>query len=129
MTHPSEALVRDGYAAFSRGDLDAIRAIFDPAIIWHVPGKSPVSGVYKGIDEVFELFGRLFTETGGTLAHELHDVVANDEHVVALIRQTAERNGKKLDARFAHVQHVRDGRVIESWYLSEDESAANEFWS
>lgn len=32
--HPHIQLVRDSYAAFGRGDLDAVRALFDPDIVW-----------------------------------------------------------------------------------------------
>jgi ketosteroid isomerase-like protein len=127
--HANETLMRDGYSAFGRGDMEALRGMFDPQVVWHIPGHSPVSGTYKGIDEVFALFGRLFTETGGTIWNELHDVVANDEHAVALVRQTAERAGKKLDTRLVNIQHIREGKVTESWYFTEDERTVEDFWS
>lgn len=127
--HPNEALMRDGYAAFGRGDMEALRELFDPQVILHIPGHSPVSGIYKGIDEVFALFARLFTETGGTIWNELHDAVANDNHAVALVRQTADRAGKKLDARLVNIQHIRDGKVTESWYFTDDERTLEDFWS
>ena len=41
-----------GYEAFGRGDVTTVLGILDPSIQWHVPGRSPLSGDYKGHDEV-----------------------------------------------------------------------------
>jgi ketosteroid isomerase-like protein len=40
MGHPNEDLIRRGYDAFSRGDMDTLRALFHPDIVWHAPGRS-----------------------------------------------------------------------------------------
>lgn len=127
--HPHIQLVRDGYAAFGHGDLDAIRALFAPDIVWHIGGRSPVAGDYKGIDAVFEFFAKVLEWTGGTLRNELHDVLASDDHAVALLTQTADHNGKKLRARFAHIQHIANNQVTESWYFPDDSYAVDDFWS
>jgi ketosteroid isomerase-like protein len=44
MAHPNEELVRRGFDAFSKGDVDTLRALFDPDAVWHVPGRSPPLG-------------------------------------------------------------------------------------
>ena len=122
--------IREGYEAFGRGDLEAIRAQFSPDIVWHVAGNSPLSGDYKGIDAVFEFFGRIFTETDGTLKNEVHDVLANDDHGVVLLTQSAERKGKKLSMNFVQVTHTSgDSQISESWFFPADSAAVDEFWA
>jgi ketosteroid isomerase-like protein len=49
--------------------------------------------------------------SGGTLILELHDVLVNDEHVVALYIVRAERAAKQLNDNEILVYHVRDGKV------------------
>jgi ketosteroid isomerase-like protein len=44
MAHPNEELARRGYDAFARGDMDTLRELFDPEIVWHFPGRSPLAG-------------------------------------------------------------------------------------
>lgn len=127
--HPNVALVRKGYDAFKSGDMDTLRELFADDIVWHSGGDNPLSGEYKGQDEVFELFGRFLELTGGTVDMQIHDVVANDEHAVALLHVTAEREGKRLDQNEVHVLHVRDGKVTEFWGFEEDQAAANAFLS
>ena len=65
MAHPNEDLVRAAFAAFGRGDLDALRhQYFAEGLRYHVPGRSPVAGDYEGAAQVVEFFGRLFELSG-----------------------------------------------------------------
>ena len=59
----------------------------------------------------------------------MHDVVANDQHAVALLRAKGERRGKRYDALEIDVFHIRDGKVTEFWSFSEDQRVTDEFWS
>jgi len=129
MSHPNEELLRNGYAAFEKGDLDTLRGLFTDDIVWHSPGRSPLAGDYRGIDEVFGLFGKVFELSGGTFRNEIHDILADDEHAVALVSATGERNGKTLNDKQAHVFHVRDGKVTEFWLQPGDLYANDDFWS
>lgn len=119
--HPNVDLLRRGFEAFSNGDFDTLRDVFSEDVVFHVGGNNPLAGDYKGIDEVFGFLGRLVEETGGTFSLDLHDVLANDEHGVALVRASAERQGKRLqDDNNANVFHIDNGRITEVWALAED---------
>ena len=130
MAHPNEDLVRRGYAAFGAGDMATLDGLFADDIVWHVGGRSPMSGDFAGKDAVFAYFGRLAQETSGSLRIEIHDMLANDEHVVALTTSNAERQGKSLtDATAVQVFHVRDGKVTETWFTPADQYANDEFFT
>jgi uncharacterized protein len=129
MTHANVETVRQGYAAFSRGDLDALRRVFfAPDVIWHYAGKSQLAGHYHGVDEVIGWLGRSFELSGGTLTVELHDVVGNDEHVVALVTVRAARNGKHLFDQGVQVFHLDGGKATQAWLLPGDLYTNDEFW-
>lgn len=130
MTHPNEALIRDAIAAFSRGDLDALRTqYFAEDIRWHTPGQSALGGDHEGVDRVIELFGKLAELSGGTHRIELHDVLANDDHAVALHAVRGERAGKQLETDAIEVFHIREGKISEAWSMRSDLYAVDEFWS
>lgn len=130
MAHPNEDLVREGYAAFGRGDVETLQSqFFAPDIRWHFPGKSPFAGDYSGLAEVLGWLGRSAEVSGGTLRTELHDVIGNDDHVVALVNVRAEREGKTLDDNTVQVFHIRDGKAAEVWTYPTDVRAEDEFWS
>lgn len=129
MAHPNEDLVRRGFAAFGTGDMATLGELFADDIVWHGGGRSPISGDYKGKDEVFGLFAQLGERAGGTFRIDVHDVLANDKHVVALTTETGEREGKTLVDNGAQVFHVQGGKVTETWFLPGDPYATDEFWS
>jgi uncharacterized protein len=130
MAHPNEDLVREGYAAFGRGDLAALSGtFFAEGIRWHFPGRSPFGGDYEGLDQVLGWLGRSFEASGGTISVELHDVIGNDEHVVALSTLRAQREGRSIQDEQVQVFHVSGGKATEVWTHPRDLYATDEFWS
>jgi uncharacterized protein len=126
--HPNAELFRRGYTAFQTGDLDTVRSLFAPDIVWHVPGKSHLAGDYSGVDNVIGLFMRNFEETNGTFKVELHDILANDEHAVALATTSGQKNGKSLRDNYTHVVHISNGKLTESWIFDEHQDEVDAFW-
>jgi uncharacterized protein len=129
MAHPNEDLIRSGYDAFGKGDMAALRGLFADDIRWHFPGRNQLAGDYSGIDEVLGWLGRNLELSGGTLRVEPHDILANDEHAVALVRVTARREGRTLDQNSVQLFHVSGGKATEVWITPTDEYASDEFWS
>ena len=129
MAHPNEDLVRRAFDAFANGDVDTLRELTDQDAVWHTPGRNLVSGYYRGQDEILGFFAKLAELTGGTFRAELHDVVANDEHAVAIYVTRGEREGRTLENRTVLVSHVRNGKFTQSWLMSDDQYAADEFFS
>src|SRR5436190_13654758 len=99
MAHPNADLLNKGYDAFDKGDLDTLRGLFTDDVTFHVVGRSPLAGEYRGIDQVFGFFGKLVELSGGTFRIERHAVLADDEHASVLSTSTAERNGKTLSVK------------------------------
>jgi ketosteroid isomerase-like protein len=66
MAHPNEELLRRGYDAFSKGDVETLRQVFAQDAVFHEPGRNPVSGDYHGIDQMLAFFGTLAERSGGT---------------------------------------------------------------
>jgi ketosteroid isomerase-like protein len=129
MAHPNEDLIRRGFDAFGKGDMETLRELFDPDVAYHLPGRSPLAGDYHGPDEVLGLFARIFELSGGTFQADLHDAVANDEHAVGLFIARGQREGTTLEDRQVLVSHVRDGRLAEIWVLATDLHALDAFFS
>ena len=126
--HPNAEIFRRGYTAFQTGDMDTVRSLFAPDIVWNVPGHNRFSGAHRGVDSVLKLFAENFAETDGTFKVELHDIVANDEHAVALATVSGQRKGKKVSDHYTHVAHIKNGKLTESWIFDENPDVVDEFW-
>ena len=122
--------VRRGYAAFNAADMKTLTELFDENASWHTPGRSSIAGDRKGREAVFTQFGRYGGETAGTFKATLQQVFkADDGRVVGIHRNTAERNGKRLDVGCCIVFEFKDGRVIDGREHFHDLYAWDEFWS
>jgi hypothetical protein len=123
-------MLRTLYDAFSRRDVGGVRGLLADGVVFHQPGRNPLSGEYRGIDSVLGLLGELGNRSEGTFRAEVHDVIANDQHAVGLLRISGERQGRRLENHpVVHVFHVRDGKLAELWVHPEDQYAVDEFWS
>jgi hypothetical protein len=126
--HPNLERARAGYEAFAAGDLAAVSDLFSDDIVWHSGGSNVLTGDYKGKEAVLGFFGLLMQESGGSFTNEIHDMLANDEHGVALVTMSATRGGKSFEGNLVHIFHMSDGKMTEFWAIPEDQSRYDEFW-
>ncbi len=127
--HPNVAKIREGYEAFAAGDIEKAASTWADGIIWHALGNSKISGDYKGQEEVFGFFGKLLELAGAEMIIDVHDVLANDMHGTALVKFSANRDGKPYEMNEVHVFHFEDGLVTEFWAFEEDQRRSEEFFS
>ena len=101
--------------------MERVDRCFADDVVWHAPGLARNAGVRRGKRQLFADLGDLAKLTEGTLRSEIHDVLANDDHVVVLQATHAERDGRppledaeaivfRVPARFQGV--VRDRREL-----------------
>jgi ketosteroid isomerase-like protein len=128
--HPNEALVREFYAARAAGDLERVRSTLHPDVRWHDPYPPPHGGDLVGAETVFaDIFNAAGALTGGSTRLWLHDVLASDEHAVALVNWSSEYRGRRIESREVAVFHVYGGRIAEVWFYPEDRDAAAAFFA
>jgi uncharacterized protein len=127
--HPNVMRMREGYEAFSKGDLDRLRDLWRPDIRWHEPEGNQLSGHYTGTDQVFDLFRRLFELTEGSFRAEVRATFADDTDGVAVVRLTAHRGDRDIDVIAAHLFRYEQGLVAEFWEAHTDQPALNAFYA
>ena len=65
---------------------EAVTNLFADDIVFYIPGCSQQSGDFSGRKGIAIYFSKVGELSGGTHRLEIHDVLANDEHVTALLR-------------------------------------------
>jgi uncharacterized protein len=108
-------VVRMGYDAFSRGDIDALLALLDENVEWITPGPSeiPTAGTRRGRQAVGEFFKTL-SETFEITRFEAREFVAQGDRVVVFGDDTArlKATGKVLDFAWVHYFGVKNGKIV-----------------
>jgi len=115
--HRNVAAYRKAADAFRARDLQAIEALVDEDVVWHVPGDHSRAGDIRGRDALLAWLADL-AELGFVLRE--HDVFGNDAHVCAISYMGARRPGVDIETRVVSIFHFRDGRQAERWLYPED---------
>lgn len=120
--HPNATVVREMNEAMFRGDPKGAASHLADDVVWHVIGRAEP---YRGKAE-------LAASMGGLRDYEIswvqHDLLASDDHVIALGTATAHHGDRTLVYRTAEIYHVRDGKVTERWAFSDDTQAITDFF-
>lgn len=115
MSQQNIGLVQSSYAAFGRGDLDALLATLDPDVEWTTPGGAevPFAGARRGPAQVRQFFVTL-TELLDFELFEPQTFLADGDRVVVLgvDRVKVKATGKSISEPFCHVMTVRNGKIV-----------------
>jgi ketosteroid isomerase-like protein len=123
--HPNAAVLRRALEALDAGDYQTGMDLLADDVEWHEIGRAePMRGKQALADRYMTSEGPGFDIKG-----ELHDVVANDEHVIGLVNATATKNGQEFHYRTAEIVHVKDGKITQRWAFSDDTEAINRFFA
>ena len=119
--HPNAAATRAAIEAFSKGDVETMAAALADAAVWHIPGSNRFSGEFRGKAAVLGRFQQMGEAGLRTSIDEIHDVVGNDEHVVALVKISIGPVDASASANAVWVMHVADGKMLEFWGLNDNQ--------
>jgi uncharacterized protein len=116
-TSPNVQLVKAAYAAFGRGDINAVVEAMHPEIEWHEAEHSPwhAPGGHHGPTAVL---GNVFARIPELFDHFTVDPQAvHDAGATVIVegryRAKAAATNESLDAQVCHVWTIRDGKIAE----------------
>jgi hypothetical protein len=107
-------LIRRGYEAWNRGDVEAVLDLLHPNIEWRGYTHIPESGTLVGRDQVRAWLVR-FLEAWEELAIEVTELIEAGDRIVALVRFHAlgRESGVPVEGGAdAHVWTIREGQVV-----------------
>jgi len=123
MEHSNAVAYRRTADAFRARDSEALTQLIAEEVVWHVPGGTPLAGDIHGLDALFRWFERLHQVTKGTFTLREHDVLASDDHVVALSDMSSENAGLRVSVNVVSVMHFREVLQRERWFHPADPAA------
>jgi ketosteroid isomerase-like protein len=120
--HPNAAVVRRMNEAMSSGDMETAASFVADDVVWHTIGAAePIHGKA-------ELAASMASFAEAKITYDVHDILASDDHVIALGTAVATLGDRSLTYRTAEIHHVRNGQVTERWAFSDDTKAITDFF-
>lgn len=113
---------------------DLIRSLYEPSetrpnseiaesdVVWHIPGDNPVSGDYRGLDEVFQTMWDRMQPLDDWRVDVRH-IMTNGNMVTATFMLHARRADRVVECEGANVYRLSPGgRIAEAWdfYVTQD---------
>lgn len=117
--HPNAAHIRERFAT---GDPAEMAQWLADDVVWHQIGSDTLHGKQSVMDSM-----------GGVqdvdFSMDLHDVVANDDHTIALMEVSIGGGDQSFSYRTAEIYHIdEDGKISERWAFSDDTQAITDFF-
>jgi len=95
------------------GNPDIVKAVLAPDVRWEVVEGFPCSGVYQGLNGVFDFFSRLFGDFEDWHTEPAEIFEAGDRVIgLGFYSARAKATGRSFKASFAHVWTMRDGVIV-----------------
>jgi ketosteroid isomerase-like protein len=115
---------------YAGGDDAPLRALLDPAIEWHVPGRNAIAGDYAGIDAVMAYFARRRDHAARTFRMHPGDVLVGEGDRVAVITDgSATIGGREERWSTVGLYRLAGERIAACWLLPLDPAAFDRIWA
>ena len=115
MTEENLDVIRRGYEAFGRGDINGLLESFDEQITWVTPGPPELatSGNRTGHQAVAQFFEAV-NDVFEIQRFEPREFIAQGDRVIVLGSETARvrTTGNVVEVDWVHVFAMRNGKVI-----------------
>jgi ketosteroid isomerase-like protein len=102
------ALAQAFAVALSTLDTDALRRLCTEDVHWTVPGDGPVGGRIEGAEGIIA-FQRVLHDHA--VRTDVRQIFHGRDSLLALLHDSGEHDGKRLDVDIALVLRLRNGRI------------------
>ncbi len=111
----TQKIVQQWFDHIAAGDAAQAFALFADDIVYELKGTTPVSGTYRGLDQIVnDFFTPWRKQIDGDLVVHVDELIGEGERVVALGHGEAKTvHGLRYDNDYAFVFTVRNGRIHE----------------
>jgi ketosteroid isomerase-like protein len=117
-------IVQSTYAAYSRGEVDAVLELMHPDVEWHPPPTSVEPQPLRGIDAVRQFLAPNFFESQSAEPLEV-TVEGNRVLVEARVRARGAGSGIEIDGIAFHLYAFEDDKVVRfEAYIDRDQAMA-----
>lgn len=121
------AVARELWDAIAGADVASLQRILSPKTVWHMPGRSPLAGTFRGVDEVLAWMAKV-GELSDELDSILIDVFTNDDGAVLRYGIQARRGDKLLETEHLFMIRIEMGQVTEAVFAPLDQERYDRFW-
>jgi ketosteroid isomerase-like protein len=111
MSQENVEVVRAGFEAWNASDMEALRELYDPDVVWRPPEGWPEPGPYVGREAVMRQLEQLRETWDADTLEPIGDFIDAADRVVVRIIWRGVGQGPELNMELTGVYAVRKGRI------------------
>jgi ketosteroid isomerase-like protein len=120
MSQENVDALRNGYEAFSSGNIDAAFENFADDIVWKGTGELvPGGGTYNGIDEIKNKWLPEFAATFQDFSQSVDEILDCGDYVIGLGTSRGTVAGQEIEGPFCHVWKYSGDKVVEATFFGD----------
>jgi ketosteroid isomerase-like protein len=112
MSDENVEIVRRGFAAWNSGDMDALRELYDPDIVWRAPEGWPEPGPYVGREAVMRQLEQMRETFDIDNFELLSDFIDAADRVLVRFIWRGMGQGPESNVEATGVYTLRKGKVV-----------------
>lgn len=120
------AIAREGFGAFSRGDIKALTDQLDTRSRYFFAGRSAVAGVHHGPDAILEFLVSLFALTDGTHALTVEEILSDATHGIVIFHNVAYRGEQRVETLACEISDIEGETVTAATIYLQEQAAFDE---
>lgn len=115
---------------YAGGSVDSVVELLARDVVWHVPGRSPIAGDHRGIEEVIAYFERRRKLANATMRMRPGEVISTGDAVAQFVEGSATLDGKRVSWQTFGVYRVdpEHRRIREVWLVPLDGELFDRIW-
>ena len=121
------AVVRQLTATLGTRDAATIESLLTDDVVYHVPGKNPFSGTFRGRAAVMGVLRGFEAHFDAPPKNDTHDVLSSEAHGSDLSTVSASRGGRDHTWRAIRTYHFTEDRISEIFVSVVDQAALDAF--
>lgn len=116
---------------YAGGSVDSVVELLAGDIVWHVPGRSPIAGDHRGVEEVIAYFELRRQLANATMRMRPGEVISTGDAVAQFVEGSATLDGKRVSWQTFGIYRVdpEHRRIREVWLVPLDGDLFDRIWS
>ena len=119
-------LVQKMFDAYAKGDTETLKEVVAEDVEWHIPGRHPLAGTKRGLDELGAFFTALH---GAGFRAEVMILAANDNYVIDAHRGWSNSGQDDVDLNWVLLYQIIDGKIRRIQNFSGDQYVSDKFFT
>jgi len=116
---------------YAGGSVASVVELLAGDIVWHIPGRSPIAGDHRGVDQVIAYFERRRQLANSTMQMCPGELIATGDAVAQFVEGCATLNGQQVSWQTLGVYRVNHEHrwIQEVWLVPLDGELFDRIWS